>query len=799
MKRLSTTFRLAFCLSSLVVTALLSAHALGLLPDAHSTAVQGRVDLCEAIAIHFSELAEKSDIEGMQRTLKAIASRNEDIVSIGVRRTSGEMLIEVGDHVSGWNSTLEDRSTSTQMYVPIAQENRPWGSIELRFRPLHSSGIAGFLAHPLVKLAFFLALVTLLAFQLYLRFVLRQLNPSKVVPSRVRSALDSITEGLMLLDPRGRIVMANESFLQASGQSLEKLLGRSAADLPWRMQEHDNPERHQSPWGDVLRDGVPRKGTLMSLKSQSDRTYVVNAAPIVDDNGNQRGVITSFEDVTEMRNKESQLEEALRQSQADREEIHRQNQELERLATRDPLTGCRNRRAFFDLFEQSWSESLRHQDELSCVMVDVDKFKSINDNHGHAVGDEVLKKVAHCLMKTARDSDIVCRYGGEEFAILMPRTGIHDANFGAERFRLAIAALEFPELTVTASLGVSALSENPDSPQELLDQADKCLYYAKRNGRNQVASFDKIPKEALKPEKADSENVPGPRSGTIPYPAVTALTSALAYRDVATANHCRRVADLAAAVGDGLLTAGNCYILEIAALLHDIGKIGVPDSILHKQSPLTEEEWKLMKGHERVGLSILRTSFGSPELSDIVENYRRPFSEHNPIGQGIPLGARILAVADAYDAMMTPKVYRDGLSQQDAFEQLREEAGKQYDPEIVERLINVVQIRRINQDIPLHVARETALLIGMELEQFSVLMERQDLQGLHGMAGRIAQVCHQEGVPEIATKAMELEQATTNDENIFEALKCANELLNYCRASQAVVLQTEESVSSGGR
>ena len=170
-----------------------------------------------------------------------------------------------------------------------------------------------------------------------------------------------------------------------------------------------------------------------------------------------------------------------------REEIRHQNAELKKLATQDPLTGCLNRRSFFERFETLFNTARRYDEPLSCVMLDLDRFKSINDQHGHSVGDLVLKKVAATLQHTVRDADLLCRYGGEESCILLPHLDIENAAAAAERYRQAIENIVFADLVVTASIGVSAMVESESDPQALLDEADNCLYVAKRQGRNRVA------------------------------------------------------------------------------------------------------------------------------------------------------------------------------------------------------------------------------------------------------------------------------------------------------------------------
>ena len=478
--------------------------------------------------------------------------------------------------------------------------------------------------------------------------------------------------------------------------------GREAAVLPWCNLGDDEPEKKEFPWTRSIREGTTQTGDVLHVrvKGSRPRTFKVSAAPIFDDKGNCEGALTSFDDVTALEERNAQLTEMLDKLKESRDKIRQQNQELEVLATRDPLTSALNRRSFFEYFEKQWRASQRYGHPLSCVMVDIDHFKSINDNHGHSVGDQVLQRVSAVLQKV-RDCDIVCRYGGEEFCVLLPHAAIGDAAAAAERYRCALEETSFGEMSITASLGVSSIELGAETPQQLLDEADKCLYVAKRRGRNCVVRWD----DAYEDERIETSEVSCPASAeetdaneSIPFQVVTALISALAYRDADTAEHSRRVADLCVAVAHRLMSLSEAYVLENAALLHDIGKIGVPDSILLKPGPLTQEEWKVMSTHDRIGVEIIRSTFACNELTKTVQSHHATFADDPrhpelPSGKDLPLGARILTIADAYDAMVSDRVYRKGRSKEEAFAELRRCAGRQFDPELVERFIEVATAR----------------------------------------------------------------------------------------------------------
>ena len=705
--------RISLGLVALWCSQLLLAQWFGLMPNQRDAVMHGRSKLCESIAINCSALLQLRNTDLLKASLQAVAARNPEIESIGLRQVDGQMLFSLGDHARLWEGYDPDQSTETHIHVPLFEGPTPWGTVELRMRSLQTPGWPGWLEHPTIILLLFLSSCGLLSSFLYMRRVLRQLDPARVVPTRVRQALDTLAEGLLVLDHEERIVLANQSIRTTLDCEEDLLLGRRASEIPWvaksdETKSDDERNDEVSPWKAALEEGQSQRGKLMGLSvgHNSDRTFVVNACPINDEEGVRRGVVASFEDVTPLEKKKSELVQALRNVRTAAEQIREQNRELERLATRDPLTGVFNRRSFYEQFSVQWENARRYGHPLACAMVDIDHFKAVNDEHGHAIGDEVLQRVAAALQTAARQGDVVARYGGEEFVILLTHTDLDGAEHAAEKIRAAIQSLALPNLRVTASLGISSLELRPESMEELLDQADQGLYAAKRLGRNRVIRFDTIPDdlpmdtEGRKPR--DHSHDAAAVSVPIPFPAVTALISALAYRDSATAEHSRRVADLCAMMAEGIVSASECYVIEIGALLHDIGKIGVPDNILLKPGSLTPEEWQVMEKHDRIGVEIIRASFSSELLSAIVENHHAFFgggARHKglPTGLDIPIGARMLSIADAYDAMVSDRVYREGRPPAEAFEELRRCAGTQFDPELVERFIGLMEDRLSSQ------------------------------------------------------------------------------------------------------
>jgi diguanylate cyclase (GGDEF)-like protein/PAS domain S-box-containing protein len=787
---LSPVARVAFGLVGLSVSVVFLASFCGIFPDRRAEQVEGREIICESVAMSFSSMANRIDTLAMQDHFSAVIKRYPEIKTIGLRKSDGEHLLEIGDHFSTWSLKENEQSNSDEIFIPIyGAEQELWGTVEVQFVDLGMDGFIGMLKRPEYSLAGMFALFGFTAFYFYLRFVLRQLNPSRVVPNRVREALDTLAEGLVVMDKRERIVLANKAIQTSTGQSVESLIGKKASELPFAAANTSA----ELPWQTALERGKSVRGKLMrgvnAVEKQS--TFMVSSAPIVDDKGANRGAIVSFEDVSKLQRKTIELEQMFSELDASTKEIKRQNRELEFLATRDSLTGCLNRRSFFNIFDEWFAVSKSNGSPLSAFMVDIDHFKSINDNHGHAVGDEVLRQIAATLESSVRPDDVVSRYGGEEFSVLLPNTDIDTAFVVAENIRSELEKLKPDGLNVTTSLGLSAVSENPSSPQELLEQADKCLYAAKRNGRNQVVRWDNLPDEPEGDQTIVTEldQNESELNGRIPFHAVTALISALAYRDQETANHCRRVADLCVAVAEGLLSMKECYTLEIAGLLHDIGKIGVPDSILLKPGAFSDEEWRVMRRHERNGIDLVQSTFCCDALHEIVANCRITYAQQCDGNQRVSTGAKILMIVDAYDSMTTDKPYRKGLSQNDAFAELRLYAGQQFDPQLVERAIATLKVR--GDDLttsPQKVSKSAALNIGLQIERLAEAVDDRDQVGIGAIAHRLGETAAKHGVEAVAKKANEISVEMDEECELYDLIRCTNELMDLCRSTQRALV-----------
>jgi PAS domain S-box-containing protein len=316
MQYLSTKTRVALSQGGLVASILLiGLGPLRLVPDYREAVMQGRAQLCEAIAVSSSLQLSRTDWMGLEATLRALSTRNPNILSAAVRRLDGRKIIEIGDH-SAWQETAGGMSTDTQVQVPLHRGTNKWGHVELRFRPLSSGGLARFLRNPYTKLVGFVSLTTLLIFIFYLDKILEQLNPSKVVPPHVRTALNTLAEGLLVLDRSERVVFANDAVAVLLGKSAENLVGMRAAKFPW-LKQGDGTCPTVYPWTKALLE-ERQQAEEMRLRAHTGepKTFVVNCAPLLGHDGSYRGVLASLDDVTHLEEHKRELSKSKEEAEA---------------------------------------------------------------------------------------------------------------------------------------------------------------------------------------------------------------------------------------------------------------------------------------------------------------------------------------------------------------------------------------------------------------------------------------------------------------------------------------------------
>lgn len=498
MKRLfmNPVVRLSFGLSLFIMTLLLGLEVFGILPDPLRAIMDARKKTCESLAIYGSLAIQEKNFNAIQTTIDILNQRNPDILSMALRKENGVVLAVTGDHADHWGETEEKASTEENVKVPLFRDREGkvrWGRFEVTFAAMHPGVLHSIWSRPMVKLLALTLPLAFIGFFFIMKRTLRHLDPTAVIPERVKLTLDSLVEGIILMDRNERIVLTNKAFEENFGDGQTSYIGLKASELKWRSPQ-TRKRVNELPWQKAIQDGDTQTAIALCAKGSGSktRTFMVRGAPIVDMKGKISGALATFDDVTQVEAQNSKLQKMLAALKNSRNEVHRQNKILQLMASQDALTKCLNRRAFFERFEVEFNRAGRYGRELSCIMADIDHFKSVNDNHGHITGDKVLQKVSSIIRNEVRNSDLVCRYGGEEFSLLLPETGALDALKTAERIRRTVSKEAILGIQVTVSMGISALEFKAASPSELLTQSDKALYHAKNCGRDRSVVFHEI-------------------------------------------------------------------------------------------------------------------------------------------------------------------------------------------------------------------------------------------------------------------------------------------------------------------
>ena len=494
--RIGAVERLSLGLVALVLCLLMFADLLfGIVPDPAAATRAARQRLGETVAVQIAALLEAGDERTLGNTLQHVVGRNREVLSMAVRRIDGTLLLQRGNHAQNWAAPDSGRSSADHLRVPLQAGNRHWGDAEIAFAPSGPRGPLEWLRQPSILLFGVVGIGSFVLFYAYLRRAMQYLDPSTAVPDRVRKAFDVLADGVMVLDAKGRIVLVNQALRRLHPSAAADMSGSEPSQLEWLQPSL--AEQAGGPWDRALKEAAPVAGEALAIVQPDGSTVetIVGCAPILDGQSRQRGCIVTFHDVSALHQANLRLRQAMTELEQSREQIKAQNEDLRRLATRDPLTGCFNRRALFDIAGDLLVAALRRNGELCCVMGDIDHFKQFNDVHGHAVGDQVIQVVARTLTSHLRQGDVLCRYGGEEFCIVLPNTTFAQALDVAERMRVAIAETASQGVRsaqvrqITSSFGVASLTDGATQLEQLIEQADSALYASKAGGRNRVTAW----------------------------------------------------------------------------------------------------------------------------------------------------------------------------------------------------------------------------------------------------------------------------------------------------------------------
>ena len=377
--------------------------------------------------------------------------------------------------------------------------------------------------------------------------------------------------------------------------------------------------------------------------------------------------------------------------------------EAQEAATTDRLTRVANRPTLLAQLFSEVERAARYGRPLAVAFIDLDHFKAVNDTYGHEVGDSVLRGVADVFRENIRGTDFVGRYGGEEFVLVLPETTLDDAAAVAEKLRLLVlrqrvTAGPSEEIAVSVSIGIAGGQGAHVRVDQLLRDADAAMYSAKSLGRNQTYVFAEVDDDTARIPRAPISSEGRQRAGEVGDYGRQAAEAALAAVLAPLPHYSGKPSSLIAAIAVRLaseigLPESEIERIRVAALLHDIGKLAVPDQILEKPGPLTADEWQSVIQHPRIGQAIIERVAAVGDAGAIILHHHEHFSGHGyPFGlrgTDIPLGARIVAIADAYDAMVRDRPYRSAIGHEAAIAELRRYAQVQFDPELVQRFCDL--------------------------------------------------------------------------------------------------------------
>jgi len=366
--------------------------------------------------------------------------------------------------------------------------------------------------------------------------------------------------------------------------------------------------------------------------------------------------------------------------------------QVEQRSRLDELTGLFNRRYFEERLKEEISRHSRYGDVLSLFMLDLDNYKNYNDLYGHPAGDILLNQIGKIIKGSLRNIDKAFRYGGDEFVVILPQTNKDDAYVVAERVReQLVREMGKKAINVTCSIGLASYPADGAVTTELVDVADTALYYAKRTGGNRIYLSSKI-----LPKPLDDGGITGIDTRHDNLSAVYALVSAVEAKDPYAYGHSKKVNTYAVALAEKIgLSPDEVFKVSTAALLHDIGIIGIPDRVLNKKGELSGGDWEAIKAHPRLGATIIgNIPTLIPCVSSILHHHERWDGGGYPEGlkgEEAPIEARILAIADSFAAMTSARPYRPALSHEEILKELRQGAGLQFDPKLVEVFISIIE------------------------------------------------------------------------------------------------------------
>jgi len=521
---------------------------------------------------------------------------------------------------------------------------------------------------------------------------------------------NSLPDQAILINPKDHtIVDANKALLKKEGLSKKDVIGRKCYEITHKKLSPCKGALEECPLKESLKTHKAATAEHVHYDKNNNSYYV--------------DVITSF--TKGLSEKKELILHICRTSpliknfnKVINEKSKRYITQLKNLAIKDPLTGVYNYRYLMERLLIEVYRAKKYNYPFSLALLDIDYFKSINDLYGYRIGNKLLTEFANFIRNSLKQGDLFARYGGGEFAILMTHTDKLGAQYLANRLITKLSShifkIEKTEIKLKMGMGIVTLSSDEycDTYDKLLSAADKALQRAKESGSNAVFTYSDLYKDKKEATRKISpyEEVNvlkrkisrlSEHVDRVALESMYAFSKSMEARDYYTAEHAEEMVSFVLKIGKEIgLSKEMLNNLERGARLHDIGKIGISDSILRKKSKLTPEEYEIIKMHPKIGAEIIRAIHFLKEVVPVVlHHHERWDGKGYPSGlkaREIPLLARVVCIADAYQALISDRSYRKAYSKKEALEILKKEAGTHFDKDLVDILIRLESNQKNN-------------------------------------------------------------------------------------------------------
>jgi len=510
--------------------------------------------------------------------------------------------------------------------------------------------------------------------------------------------LNNMLELVVHQDGANKIIWANKATAEAFNTTPELLEGK----ICYKAFHNADKPCENCP---VVRSHKTGNIEEEEMVSPDGRAWIIRSIPVRDEANNVKGILEVARDITENKKSQKKLELL-------NEDLLKSNKKMQNLVIKDPHTGLYNHKYFKEIIELEFYKAKRYHQLLSMIAIDIDYFRSVNDAYGYKFGDLVIKQFAHRLKKLVRKYDYVIRFGDEEFVIILPGNDKKGALELGQRIINSIKMVTFGDRKNMVKLRVSmAIVSYPEDglsrSSEFIETADSILSKAKEYGGDRICSVSDLQNDnALSPKIANIEDLKQKlikltkKANQSSVESIFAFARTIELKDHYTGHHVERTVYYANEIAKSFkLPAEDIRSIEEASMLHDLGKIGISEKILLKKSPLTKGEFAKIREHPKIGVDIIRPiQFFHSLLPLILYHHERWDGKGYPFGlkgNEIPIGARIIAIADVYEALISDRPYRKALSKKEALKIIKDNSGRQFDPKVVDVLTEVLEKRKV--------------------------------------------------------------------------------------------------------